>query len=85
MLKKNGGTVEISAEETEMEFIILVSDNGVGFDISTLDSLGSSHIGLSNVRERIGTMCSGYMTISSTPGIGTDVALHIPKAIGGHV
>ena len=57
---------------------IVVSDNGVGFDVDAESQEERSHIGLKNVRERVEQMCHGSMTVDSRPGDGTTVTIIIP-------
>ncbi len=78
--KENGGTVMISAFESESDFIVSIEDNGVGFD--TDSDIPQSHIGIRNVQDRLRAMCRGTMSISSTIGKGTKVIISIPKEVG---
>lgn len=77
--KPEGGTVMISVGETETAYTITVSDNGVGFDPEGIYQNGGSHIGICNARERLARMCRGTLEIDSHIGIGTTVAISIPK------
>lgn len=57
--------------------VLEVSDTGVGFDVSTLDS--SPRVGLKNVLSRLELFCKGARyEIHSTPGEGTQVRILIP-------
>ena len=73
-----GGTVTVSAYETDIHYCICVQDNGGGFDTSHLWE-DREHIGLRNIRERIEVICAGTLTVESTPGVGTNVLISIPK------
>ena len=42
---------------------------------------GCSHVGLTNVRERLRLMSHGTLAVSSQPGRGTTVIISIPKGI----
>jgi sensor histidine kinase YesM len=75
---EEGGTVTISAYEEQDDYCIVVSDDGVGFDVAALTDT-KKHIGIRNVRERLQAMCGGSLTIESQPGIGTRVLIRIPK------
>ena len=65
------------------EHIIVVSDDGVGFDMEKTDELVESdrhaHVGLINLRERLNLMCDGYIVIKSSPEAGTTATVHIPE------
>jgi len=85
---ESGGTIKISTAEKSREFIITVSDNGVGIKKSMEKNLerriksqekARRHIGLSNVEERLNKMCGGYLEIKSEEMNGTAVTVHIPK------
>lgn len=78
--KKGGeGTVTISSWETEDSFYVSVQDDGVGFDPMQRQYDGRSHIGISNTRQRIESMCGGKLSIRSVPGDGTTVLIQLPK------
>lgn len=75
----DGGCVAISTEEKDSYYEIRVSDNGVGFDTSTVPTDGRSHIGISNVKSRLDIMCHGTLEIKSALGEGTVAIVQIPK------
>ncbi|MDO5111626.1 MAG: histidine kinase [Clostridia bacterium] len=79
MSKVEGGTVAIASWEDESAFYISVTDDGVGFDTEAVKNDGRSHIGISNVRGRLQSMCGGELLIESTPGKGTCVKIKLPK------
>ena len=76
-----GGLVTISTEEKRDYYEIRVSDNGVGFDPGKIPKDGRSHVGIKNVRSRLGIMCHGTLDINSAPGGGTEAVIHIPKGV----
>ena len=57
---------------------LIVSDNGRGF--SDADRLKPRSFGLRGILERVAHF-SGNVKISSTPGLGTTVAVHLPHAV----
>ena len=75
---EEGGTVTVSAYETQTEHCVCVADDGIGFDMSA-PADGKKHIGIRNVRERLQAMCGGSLTIESQPGAGTRAVIRIPK------
>jgi LytS/YehU family sensor histidine kinase len=78
--KLDGGTVTITAVETETDYVVTVADDGVGFDpAAPIIQDGRSHIGIANVRNRLASMCGGTLTINSKPGEGTTAVIKIPK------
>ena len=77
--RKSGGTVKISAFETDGFYSVVITDDGVGFDVlKTLDD-GKRHLGIQNSRYRIREMVGGSLDIVSAPGRGTTVTIRIPK------
>lgn len=77
--KRGGGTVTISTWETPKYFCISVKDTGVGFDPEHYMEDGKLHIGIDNVRTRLGHMIGGTLNIESKPGEGTTVVVEIPQ------
>ncbi len=79
-MKKKGGTVKISARETENAFEVVISDDGVGFDTSAeIKDDGRSHVGMENTKRRLREMCGGEIRIESVVGEGTVVTVILPK------
>ena len=78
--KESGGTVTITTRLTQEGHLILISDDGVGFDTTKpLPDDERSHIGLANVKQRLEEMSHGTMDIKSEIGHGTLVKIIIPK------
>ena len=77
--REEGGTVTISTTETDSAWLIIVEDDGVGFDPQVILSDERSHVGMQNVRQRLAGQCGGGLDITSTPGVGTKAVISIPK------
>ena len=75
---EEGGTVTVTAFETETHYCVKVTDDGVGFDETCLQD-GQKHVGIRNVRERLQGMCGGTLTVESQKGAGTTALIQIPK------
>ncbi|MBR3149998.1 MAG: histidine kinase [Eubacterium sp.] len=73
------GVVRVETKESGDNYVITVSDNGIGFDTKMPLSTNGTHIGISNVRERIEEICRGTLTINSRPGEGCVVTIIIPE------
>lgn len=73
------GIVRVCLRLSEQYHEIVVSDNGIGFDISKTNNSKGTHIGIKNVRERLEKLCGGTMTVDSVPDKGTTVTIRIPK------
>lgn len=66
-----GGTVILKTYEKEDSYVVEVVDDGVGFDLSSVDTSDNKHFGLNNIKHRINNMSKGEITITSEPGKGT--------------
>ena len=80
MKLQKGGTIRVVSYESDSDYCVSVTDDGVGFDTSLLLD-DRKHVGLRNIRERLKTMVGGSIEIESTVGVGTRVLIKIPKEI----
>ncbi len=80
----NADTVKISTEARNGDFLLVVEDDGVGFDPETLaaEQERGKHMGLMAIRERA-ELLGGEMIIDSQPGKGTRITVRIPMVAGG--
>jgi signal transduction histidine kinase len=73
--------IDIQLTPTGDNLIVVVRDNGVGFDVKSVtgryDERGS--LGMLNMRERA-ELVQGDLTLSSQPGQGTVITLQVPLA-----
>ena len=74
--KINDGYVSVSSLEEEKGYLILIEDNGVGFDVNQVKP---SSVGIKNARERLKILCGAEVQIISKPNKGTKVEIRIPK------
>ena len=81
LMRDRGGTISISALETEDSYVITVQDDGVGFSEGELPVTNTerSHMGIQNVRDRLLAMCLGTLHITSRLNVGTTAIIAIPK------
>lgn len=78
--KKEGfARLFLSTRETPDQYVITISDTGVGFDPDSYQMDGHKHVGISSVRQRLENLCNGSLTIESAVGIGTRATIRIPK------
>lgn len=76
--KEDAGTLTLRTYETEQDYVIIIEDDGVGFDVNhPLDT--RKHVGIENVKKRLDAISSGTCTIQSELNKGTVVSIHIPK------
>lgn len=74
-----GGTVTIATSETDYAYLVVISDDGIGYDPMQTKEDGRTHVGISNVSMRLESMCNGKLTIVSQMGVGTTATIEIPK------
>ncbi len=75
---RDHGQVMVTTCQSEQYHRIRIQDNGIGFDVDSIRTADTSHIGIRNVKERLETMCDGSLTIESRKGLGTTVEIRIP-------
>lgn len=73
------GTVILRTREFPDRYEVSVIDDGPGFEQEPLIGATRPHIGLSNVRERVRSVCGGDLRIDSEAGKGTAVTIILPK------
>ena len=76
--KEDGGTVSIRIFTSDSVHMIVISDDGVGFDPSSSISDDKLHVGLSYAREQVEDICNGEMDVESEIGKGTRITLALP-------
>lgn len=78
--KNAPGHIKISTEKTNGGYLIVIEDDGIGFDMNMpAKEDGRSHVGMTNVRERLKQMCHATMKIESSPGNGCRTEIYIPE------
>lgn len=77
--KAEGGTIRISTYDIKKHHVIEIIDDGVGFNTSEKKRDDKTHIGLTNVQDRIAALCHGELTVKSTERVGTRVTIKIRK------
>ncbi len=77
--KKGGGTITIQTRREEGRIRIIVSDDGIGFDMQKVKAEDKMHIGIENTKKRLQDMCGGTLSLQSTPGSGTRAVILLPQ------
>ena len=70
--------VSLQIEQRDEKIILMIEDDGKGFDITT----HKDGYGLHNLEART-KLLDGIMTIDSHPGKGTSVLIEIPYSFNG--
>ena len=82
ILKKiEGGNLIIKTYETEKSYVVEVIDDGVGFDIASIDFDSNKHFGINNIKQRLKSMCNGTLEITSEPNKGTKSVISFYKEL----
>lgn len=89
-VKPDGGTVVIRTIQDHKDVIIMVIDDGVGFDMKEYRSRNAQQhernsIGLHNVESRLSYISGAKMKVESEPGKGTTVTIRLPIMIPSKV
>lgn len=80
ILPKNGpGMITIKTVQTETDYIIMIIDDGVGFEPGEMPKDGRTHVGITNVKQRLEIICQGNCEIQSEKGKGTEAIVRVPK------
>ncbi len=76
--KEGGGMVLLEVTDDDASYIVRITDDGAGFDTEApVDT--KKHVGMTNVKERLRTMCDGTLEFESVIGEGTTATIRIPK------
>lgn len=79
MKKDEGGTLTITSRRTKGGHLVLIEDDGAGFDVNAESKKDSKvHVGVGNVKNRLKIMCGGEIKVESEPGKGTRISIFIP-------
>jgi len=79
--KIKGGTVTISSKEEDDNYVIIIKDDGVGFDTSIIDEIDKTHIGIKNSLKRLKNEVNASIDFNSIINKGTTITITIPKII----
>ena len=77
--KIGGGTVTIQTIELEDDYLIRITDDGIGFNEGEYVDDGGTHVGIENIKKRLEMMVNAQLIIESTKGEGTTASILIPK------
>ncbi len=70
-------TVSVLLQPRGDSLLLIVEDNGRGFEVPDVTDSRGKHFGLMGMHERVGLL-GGKLTIESTPGVGTTVFIEVP-------
>jgi signal transduction histidine kinase len=80
----NATSVKVTLEVDDRAVFLVIEDNGVGFQITTVmpEQLDGRGLGLRGMQERVTTL-GGELDIQSTPGQGTTIKAKVPLLMEG--
>lgn len=81
LVRKEFGTIVVRSYRNGKNHMIVVEDDGVGFDTEILKE--SKRVGLKAVKNRLEYQLDGTIDIESEPGKGTKVTIKIPPRSPG--
>ena len=73
-VKETGGTVVLQTKRVDNNIIISIIDDGVGFEVEGKRDESKTHIGLSNVKNRLNYLVDANMEIKSSDK-GTNIQI----------
>ena len=76
MPKNEGGTITLHTYTQDKNILIVISDDGVGYNMSEEERKGA--VGMNNVKFRLKHMVQGEIKIESKEGMGTVITIQIP-------
>ncbi|WP_042478851.1 hybrid sensor histidine kinase/response regulator [Bacillus ndiopicus] len=76
--QRKGGTITIRIAESKETYMVLIIDNGVGFDMTRPRKQAS--VGLVNTEQRLKQIFGAELLVESAIGHGTTVAFTVPKS-----
>ena len=74
-----GGSLILKTYQTDSAYVVVVTDDGVGFNMEDVDFDSNEHFGLNNIKTRLKIMCNGQLEIESIPRKGTTVTITFHK------
>lgn len=82
--RPEGGTVTIHTFEDENNYFVEIKDDGIGFDPNNpikkdSGSSNRSHVGFSNIKNRLETMLGATIEVTSAVDKGTHTLITLPK------
>eukprot|EP01030_Chromulinospumella_sphaerica_P010980 gene10980-10783_t len=79
-VRKHAGATQVKVcLQDRQDFSLSIDDNGAGFAPELLAQRGEGHVGIHIMRERAQRI-DARLEVQSSPGKGTRVELHLPKA-----
>ena len=80
-VRKHAGASQVKVQlKDRQDFSLSIEDNGAGFAPDKLHERGEGHVGIHIMRERAQRI-DARLDVQSSPGAGTRVELHLPKAV----
>ena len=75
--RKGNGLLKFTTLKKSGNILVIIQDNGVGFDVQELQNMKGN--GIRNSRTRIELLTGGSLEIASKPDCGTKVTVKIPE------
>ena len=79
LVRKQFGTIVVRSYRNGKDHVVVVEDDGVGFDTEILKK--SKRVGLKAVKNRLEYQLGGTLDVESEPGKGTKVTMKIPDSL----
>ena len=73
------GKVEVITYKEDNNHVLVIRDNGVGFNLDAINYDTKNHVGIENVKTRVENMVFGTFKIESEIDKGTTVTITVPE------
>ena len=79
---KKDGYIQIKTAQNKNNYIVVIKDNGVGFNYSNIKK---NSVGIKNAKERLELISNAKVKINSKENVGTEIIIFFPKDSNGGI
>ena len=72
------GLIVITSKLEDNYHVLIIEDNGKGFDVEKVKHESEGHIGISTIKDRLNNLCGGILEVHSTIDEGSTIVIKIP-------
>ena len=72
------GLIVITSKLEDNYHVLIIEDNGKGFDVEKVKHESEGHIGITTVKDRLNNLCGGILEVHSTIDEGSTIVIKIP-------
>ncbi|WP_051638543.1 sensor histidine kinase [Butyrivibrio sp. NC2002] len=72
------GLIVITSKLEDNYHVLIIEDNGKGFDVEKVKHESEGHIGITTIKDRLNNLCGGILEVHSTIDEGSTIVIKIP-------